>query len=82
MASPFAAETLAVNANVLEDDAPITTLDEQVITLLAALQVQSADCAPLSASGPSATLSCTGSTSTSVIAPAVATAPAFDTVNA
>ena len=82
MEAPFEAEIVAVNAKLLVEAEPITTLEVHVITLLAALQVQSAACAPLRATGPLGTLSCVGSTSTTVIKPLVGTAPTLETVNA
>ncbi len=69
IALPEDAVTSAVNANVLLPPAAITAELVQVSTLLAALQFQSLPCGPPTATGPSATLSCAGNTSTTVTNP-------------
>ena len=71
---------LAANAKVLAELEAMTVLDVQVMTLLAALQLQLAACAPDRATAPLATLNWAGSTSTTVIKPLVGTAAMLDTV--
>ena len=73
IAVPEGASTIAVKLNTLLPPAGITVLLVQVSTSLAARQLQSPACGPASGTGPSATVSCGGSTSTTVIGPVVGT---------
>jgi hypothetical protein len=59
----------------------IAALLVQVITLLVAVQLQSAACAPVSVTAPFGTVIPVGRTSTTVIVPLVATTPVLVTVN-